>query len=632
MVESFDDFDERNWGAGRTSEFSALIERALSRRDVVKAGVAGLASLIEATGVVASSGGSAFLFQPVAANSRDTITLPEGYSWRVLVSWGDSLFPRGVAFDHTTRGTAASQGLAFGDNNDGMELYPLDGDRGILAVNNEYTNLEWLLPSGRIETEEDILKSKNAHGVSFFEIRRRGRSWSLVRESRYNRRITPDTPMEMCGVARGSEWLQTSQDPAGVEALGTWNNCGSGRTPWGTYLTCEENFNGYFASTDDGVHLTARQRRYGIGKRDWGYGWYRQDSRFDIAIEPNECHRAGYVVEIDPLDPRVTPKKRTSLGRFKHENAACVVNKDGRVVVYMGDDERGEYLYKFVSSGRYTGSRENMDLLDDGVLYVARFEDAGGDLHGRGRWIALEHGAHGLVEANGFSSQAEIQVFAREAATHVGATTMDRPEWVAVHPHTSSVFCCLTNNKQRGKAANRGGVAQVLNGPNPRLENHYGQIVRWRPDDDDHAGEGFSWDLFVLAGNPLVKSGLYRGSANITIENMFNAPDGLVFDDEGRLWIQTDGAYTNKGDFVGMGNNQMLCADPETGEIRRFMVGPVACEITGAVFADGGRTLFVGIQHPGEGRQGSSFPGGDDTVPRSSVVVVTKDDGGVIGS
>ena len=406
---------------------------------------------------------------------------------------------------------------------------------------------------------------------------------------------------------------------AGTKSLGTWNNCANGRTPWGTYLACEENFNGYFSSSDEYYKPSAAMKRYGVGLKDRGYAWATADERFDISKHPNEANRCGYVVEIDPLRPTSTPKKRTALGRFKHENAEIVIAANGKVVAYMGDDERGEFLYKFVSDGTYAEGGDNADLLQDGKLYAAKFEDKL-----KGHWIEL------TPEASGLASEAEVRIHARMAASAVGATTMDRPEWVAAHPSKAEVYCTLTNNKNRAKKPNAGGDATPVGGPNPRKGNNYGQIVRWRPDGGDHTAAGFEWDLFVMAGNPTVHNDAYAGSKNINADNMFNSADGISFDSNGLLWIQTDGNYSNKGDYAGMGNNQMLVGDTETGEIARFMVGPKQCEITGNVRSPDRKTMFVGIQHPGE-RGDSHFPGGGDSVPRSTIIAITRDDGGVIG-
>ncbi|MCY3598015.1 MAG: PhoX family phosphatase, partial [Rhodospirillales bacterium] len=387
----------------------------------------------------------------------------------------------------------------------------------------------------------------------------------------------------------------------------------------GTFLTCEENFHFYFSSSDPEAELPNTLARYGVQASDRNIGWSAHDERFDIARHPNEPNRVGYVVEIDPTDPLSIPRKRTALGRFKHENAELVVADSGQVVVYMGDDERGEFLYRFISDGHYREGGDNAELLEAGTLFAARFDD-----DGSGAWLPL------TPETTGLPSAADICVHTRQAASAVRATTMDRPEWVAANPTGPEVYCCLTNNTHRGKEPNSGGDPTPVNGPNPRAENRYGQIVRWRPTRGDHASSTFSWDLYVVAGNPAVHTGLNAGSPNLTTENMFNSPDGLAFDSTGMLWIQTDGAYSDEGDFAGQGNNQMLLGHPATGEIRRFLVGPKECEVTGVTWSADRKTMFVGIQHPGE-KGGSHFPGGGDTVPRSAVIAVTRDDGGRIG-
>ncbi len=619
---SFDEFDEINYPRPETSDFADIV----SRRGFLARGAAfGLGAFVlgsSALTPVSARAASRLGFEAVAANGLDTVTLPEGYSWQIVARWGDPLWSDGVEFDHATRGTGESQERAFGDNTDGMALFTKDG-RNILAVNCEYTNRSIIYgarDSKLPETVDDVRKGKAAHGVSVFEIARKDGRWSIVKDSPFNRKITADSPMEITGPARGHALLKTAADPSGTKSLGTWNNCGNGRTPWGTYLTCEENFNGYFSSSDESNEPSAELSRYGVGNKDWGYAWAMADERFDISKHPNEPNRAGYVVEIDPFDPASTPKKRTALGRFKHENAELVVAPDGRVVVYLGDDERGEFLYRFVSDGRYSVGGDNRDLLESGTLFVAKFDD-----DGRGRWIAL------TPEATGMNSQAEICIHTRQAASAVGATTMDRPEWVVSNPRKAEVYCALTNNKNRGRKPNKGGDPTPVGGPNPRKQNLYGQIVRWMPDQGDHAAAGFDWDLFVMCGNPTVHKDANAGSKNVTPENMFNSPDGLGFDTTGLLYIQTDGNYSDAKGFAGMGNNQMLVGDPETGEIKRFMVGPNACEVTGITWSADRRTLFVGIQHPGEKDVESHFPDGGNTTPRSSVIAITRDDGGILG-
>ena len=621
-----DEFDECFGAWSPRTDFERLAERAISRRGFLGRGAGfGMAAFVMgAAGLapLAAPGAARRVdFEPIAPNTLDTVSVPPGYGWHVVAKWGDPMWSHSIPFDQATRGSGTSQELAFGDNNDGMALFD-DAGRSILAVNNEFVNRRIMFGGvgiGEPDTPDDVRKGKAGHGVSIVEIAQSDARWSIVVDSPYNRRITADTPMLITGPAAAHDLLKTEADPTGRSSKGTWNNCGSGRTPWGTYLACEENFNGYFSSSDPRVEVSAEFRRYGVGIRDRGHAWASVDERFDISRHPNEPNRAGYVVEVDPLDPASTPKKRTALGRFKHENAEVVVAATGRIVVYMGDDERGEFLYRFVSDRSFIEDGDNDDLLDSGRLFAARFGDGG-----RGEWVEF------TPASTGMASQAEICIHTRQAASAVGATTMDRPEWVASNPMKPEVYCCLTNNRNRGIRPNAGGDATPVGGPNPRAKNLYGQIVRWKPDGGDHLAGGFAWDLFVVAGNPLVHDDDRAGSANVDKDNMFNSPDGLAFDRNGMLWIQTDGKYSNSGDFDGQGNNQMLVGDPETGEIQRFLVGPRECEVTGITWSTDRRTLFVGIQHPGE-KGDSHFPDGGGTTPRSCVVAITRDDGRPIG-
>ena len=574
-------------------------------------------------------------FQGIAAATGDTISLPAGYSSKVLISWGQPLHQDGPAFDPSGNGSAKAQEQQFGDNNDGMSLFPFpdDDNRALMAINNEYTNYRYLFAHGGQPTSaEDVQKAQASEGVSVIEVQRKNGQWQFVQGSRYNRRIHGNTPIRISGPAAGDALLKTSADDSGTQVLGTFQNCANGKTPWGTYLTCEENFTDCFGSSNSAQAFDAAQKRYGASVAGKEIGWHAHDPRFDLAHNPNELNRHGWVVEIDPFDPQSTPVKRTALGRFKHENAALAETRDGRAVVYMGDDERGEFIYKFISRDRidHKNPKANRDLLDHGTLYVARF-DAGdgnpGHPKGQGQWLELSHGKPGLDASNGFASQAQVLINARLAASQLNATRMDRPEWIVVSPKDGQVYCTLTNNVKRGEDG------QPVGGPNPREKNVYGQILRWRETGDDHASMTFAWDLFLIAGNPGVHPGTPKsGSANITAQNMFNSPDGLGFDKDGRLWILTDGDFSNSGDFAGMGNNQMLCADPVSGEIRRFMVGPVGCEVTGISFAPDQRTMFVGIQHPGE-NGGSTFPEHlPNSKPRSSVIAIRREDGGIVGA
>ena len=337
---SHDEFDELRNPGPEQSEFEKICEKAFSRRDVFKGGMKfGLAALALSSGAATlmpkKAKASRLAFDAVQANSLDTITVPRGYSWHTVVSWGDPLWSGADEFDHSTRGTGASQELAFGDNNDGMTLFQHDGHY-LLALNNEYTNLKVIhgnRESGKPESPDDVRKNMAAQGNTVVELANRGGRWGIVKDSPFNRRITPNTPMEITGPAAGHELMKTSADPSGTLSLGTWNNCANGSTPWGTYLTCEENFNGYYSSSDPDYPLSAEKKRYGIGHKDRGYGWATIDDRFDISKEPNESNRNGYVVEYDPADPNFTPKKRTALGRFKHENAEVVIAANGHAVV-----------------------------------------------------------------------------------------------------------------------------------------------------------------------------------------------------------------------------------------------------------------------------------------------------------
>ena len=617
---SWDDWDELQRPAAEETDFDDVVEAAISRRGFLT-GVLAYGSGAAAMGTGLLSGTSAeaqsasrFGFSPVPIATDGTVHVPEGYTWQSVAKWGQPLFSDAGELSQETAISVESSDRVFGENTDGMEAFVVDG-RQVIAVNHEYVNTKVNLPQneGATTSADDVLTLQNMQGVTVMEVAEGPDGWDIVVDSDLNRRITQNTPMTIAGPAAGHPLLQTPDDPEGTTVLGTMNNCGAGKTPWGTYLTCEENFNGYFGSTDPEFERPADYVRYGVNL-EGRYGYEKFDPRFDVSQNPNEPHRFGYIVEIDPTDPTSTPIKHTAMGRFKHENAAAVIAPDGRVVVYMGDDERGEFLYKYVSNGVYTPGGPTSELLDDGQLYVAKFDN---DL--TGRWVALTPEATGMDEA-------EIAIFTRMAASNVGATTMDRPEWVAVNTVAAEGYCCLTNNRNRGVKPNAGGDDTSVNGPNPRAENNYGQIVRWYPSNDDHAADTFTWDLYVMAGNPTVHGDKYGGSANINEGNLFNSPDGMMFDSTGLVWIQTDGDYDNEGDFVGMGNNQMLAGDPVTGQIERFLTGPYGCEVTGLTWSADLRTMFVGIQHPA-----APFPDGEGMLPRSSIIAIKRDDNLPVG-
>ncbi|MDA3966529.1 PhoX family protein [Helicobacter sp. WB40] len=566
-------------------------------------------------------------FESIDINTKDIVVVPKDYEVKPLISWGDPLFSSAKEFDESkiiNEDSINNATLTFGDNTDGMSVFELSEDSYIMCVNNEYINPEHMFNhNGKNMTLDDVRYEQNSLGVSIFEIKKdKNGDFNIVKDSKYNRRITAHTPMEV-STLRGFDRIKTKDDKNGERILGTINNCANGKTPWGTYLACEENFDDFFGSSNKKLELNESEKRYGVGV-DSVYKW-ELDSRFDISKNRNEPNRFGYVVEIDPYNPNSTPIKRCALGRFKHENAEVLINKDGHVVVYMGDDEVNEFIYKFVSKNKFDSknNKNNRNLLESGTLYVAKFTNGKNELEGTGEWIELSYGKNGLIKENGFFSYEDILIDTRLAASFVGATPMDRPEWIVADNNSRFVYATLTNNTKRTEA----GAA------NPRVKNQYGHIIRWWHKDNNHNSTKFKWDIFLLAGNPMqYPNDLRKGTSNITKDNMFNSPDGLAFDKFGRLWIETDGKYSNEGDFLGMGNNQLLCANPNTGEVRRFLSGPIGCEITGIAFSKDYKTMFIGIQHPGENLLPSHYPNGGDSTPRSTIVQIRHKNGNVIGS
>ncbi|MBB0244340.1 DUF839 domain-containing protein [Streptomyces alkaliphilus] len=567
-------------------------------------------------------------FAPVPTSSDDAFTVPPGYETQVLIPWGTPLSPRGPKWRKDGSNTAAEQERQIGMNHDGMHFFPLgrgkEGNRrGLLVLNHEYVDQQLLFPDGPTEmTREKVAKALAAHGVSVVEVEERKGVWQVV-ESRYARKVTGTTPVEFSGPVKATHpKLRSNNAP-----MGTLNNCSHGVTPWGTYLTCEENWNGYFGTEDSSWSPTPEQARYGINAGGFGYRWHLADERFDVARNGNELNRFGWVVEIDPTNPKAKPVKRTALGRFKHEGCT-VVESRGRVVAYSGDDQDGDYIYKFVGDGNWRAHRAlGRSPLDHGTLYVAKFED-----DGRGTWLPLSFGTGPLTKKNGWQDQADVLIRTREAADALGATKMDRPEWIAVNPKNKDVYCTLTNGTGWPGEAN------------PRTPNPYGHIIRWAEKGKDHTATTFTWDIFVLAGDPA-----YDSSVDLNEDNIFGSPDGLWFDDEGRLWIQTDISNSSQNlasrGYDNIANNAMLAADPRTGEIRRFLVGPRGCEITGVITTPDRRTMFVNVQHPGEASAawGSPSPANPRAVsnwpdfdpegrPRSATVVIRRTDGGVIGA
>ena len=572
-------------------------------------------------------------FEGIPIGTTDALTVPKGYGAQALAAWGEPIGVPGnmPAFRHDASNSAADQEVQMGMHHDGIHYYPLDGSRrGLLVMNHEYTDDGLLHPDGMQNwTAEKTRKSQAAHGVAVIEVALDGKQWQMVRPSKLARRFTAATPFAVGGPAAGHALMKTAADPSGRRVLGTLNNCASGRTPWGTYLSGEENWAFYF---EGGDALTADQRRWGLRKNAF-YPWWRTDERWDARKHPHEFHRFGWVVEIDPFDPTSTPVKRTALGRAAHEGAWVGVTQDGRAVVYSGEDARFEYIYKFVSRDRIRpgGAKANAELLDHGTLAVARF-----DADGRGRWLPLVHGQGPLTPANGFADQGEVVIKARQASDLLGATKMDRPEWLAIDPNSGWVYCTLTNNSQRGSAGRPGPDAA-----NPRANNVFGHIIRWK-DDGDFDGAGFAWNHLVLAGDPAQPRAEAKGNIQ---GDLYACPDGIAFDAAGTLWIQTDAHATQmyKGELVNIGSNQMLACDVATGQTRRFLTGPINCEVTGVTWTPDGRTMFVNIQHPGETpsdrsdpqqpQRWSSWPDDrPDGRPRSATVVIRRADGGVIGT
>lgn len=621
-----------------------VIATRLSRRDLMRGALAVsvITSTVGPLAIAAAPRASAspkagFDFPEVTAGSDAMHHVAQGYDADVLIRWGDAVLAEAPAFD-PAKPSGAAQDKQFGYNNDFIGFIPIDGrsDRGLLVVNHEYTNDELMYfglvgwtRKGKVAglTDEQIRASMAAHGGSVIEIERADGKWRAVPGSKFARRITASTPMEITGPAAGHDLMKTGADPSGTKVLGMLNNCAGGVTPWGTWLTCEENFNFYFAGevAEEASPLADAYARYGVPE-DY-YPWDRLDARFNIAREPNECHRFGWVVEIDPFDPTSVPKKRTALGRFKHEGAGNIVNADGRFVVYQGDDQRFDYVYKFVSAGKVdvTNKAANSDLLDSGTLYVARF-----DADGRGEWLPLVAGHPKLSD---FADQGAILIHARLAADALGATKMDRPEDIEANAKSGKVYVMLTNNSKR--------KAKDVNAANPRAENRFGHIIEITPDRGDHAATGFSWDFLVKCGDPAVAEVGATFNAATSKDGWFGMPDNCVIDADGRLWVATDGnnaAVTGRTD----GLFAMETEGPLRGTSRLFFRCPSGAELCGPCFTPDLETLFVAVQHPGESEDEKSPATAEDPTtrwpdfkdgmpPRPSIVAITRKGGGKIG-
>ncbi|NQW09860.1 MAG: PhoX family phosphatase [Alphaproteobacteria bacterium] len=633
-----------------------VIAERLGRRDVMKGALAAgvLASVGGAAGLFgaksAEAATSRYVFDEVAHGVDETHHVAPGYDADVLIRWGDPVLPGAPTFDPNNQ-SEASQLAQFGYNNDFLGVVPLSADRAILCVNHEYTNEELMFPGlGRQDkkdfadmTAEHVAIEMAAHGGTVVEIARSGGKWAVDPNGARNRRVTAKTPMTITGPAAGDARMKTSADPSGTKVFGTFNNCAGGITPWGTYLMAEENFHGYFwggAGKDASkaavaAHPHAKSlKRYGVpGGR---YNWGQHDSRFDITKEPNESFRFGWIVEVDIMDPSSAPKKRTALGRCKHEGAATIINGDGRAVAYSGDDQRFDYVYKFVSKGTYDPANRaaNMDLLDDGTLSVARFDANGGM-----EWLPLVHGHGPLTAANGFHSQADVVIDARLAADLLGATPLDRPEDVEANPKTNKVYVMLTNNAKR--------KPDQVDGVNSRADNIWGQILEITPTGGDHGSSTGTWDLVVQCGDPAnAETGAVWNSAT-SKNGWFANPDNCAVDPEGRLWITTDqGSGWAKASGTADGVWALETEGALRGTGKMFFRVPVGAEMCGPWFTNDMETLFVAVQHVGADGTKDYKPFGRDSTfddpatrwpdfkggmpPRPSVMQITKQGGGKI--
>ena len=624
-----------------------VIASRYHRRDVMKGALgftaiaATVSPLALAAGRARAQSASSFDFEEIEAGVSETHVVAPGYDADVLIRWGDPIHADAPEFDVENQ-TAEAQNQQFGYNSDFIGTVPHpeapdDPNRFLLVNHHEYTNEELMFPGIGIQddaefagmTEELVNIEKAAHGGSVVEIRRGDDGkWAVVRDSSYNRRITADTPMRIAGPAAGHAKMQTGADPSGTEVLGTFNNCAGGITPWGTWLMAEENFHGYFWSdreedqtgetADDPTRIL--EARYGLPGK-W-YAWGRFDGRFNMDEEPNEPNRHGWIVEVNPADPDSTPVKRTSMGRFKHEGAMPGVTPDGRVAMFMGDDERFDYVYRFVTDDAYDPENPDPDLLDRGTLSVARFND-----DGTMEWLPLVHGEGPLTEENGFADQGDVLVQTRRAADFLEATPMDRPEDVEANQGNGRIYVMLTNNTRR-----KPGDENVAN---PRAENAFGHIIEIQAPEGDFAADTMSWEILVKCGDPAIADVGATFSPATSENGWFGMPDNCAVDAAGRLWISTDG---NSEEATGRADGlwSMETDGELRGTSRHFYRVPVGAELCGPWFVNDDQTLFVAVQHPGDGstfdEPSTRWPDFEDGMPpRPAVVVITKQGGGRIG-
>mgnify|MGYP000206331264 CR=1 FL=1 len=549
----------------------------------------------------------------------------EGYRAEVLIRWGDQLFDADRPFLWEQL-TASEQARTFGYNNDFLALIEHDG-HWLLTVNHESTSAQLMFEGQDRYTSRDPVHTDiemAAHGLSILELQQdKSGRWSVVKNSPFTRRITADTPMIISGPCAGYSRLKTPEDPTGTRVKGTVHNCSGGLTPWGTILTCEENILYYFGGEQLDPEEKMAYKRYHIGYSK-AYIWYQTHKRFDLAHAPKQPNRFGWVVEIDPTDPNSMPIKRTALGRFYHESANPIQNHDGRIVIYMGDDGYFEYLYRFVSAKPHVPHQAKSRLeygkvLDEGELSVAKFHS-----DGTVEWIPLIFGTFGLTPENGFHCQEDVLIESRRAGDVVGATQMDRCEDVEPNPKTNKVYINCTKNQRRGTES-----FESTNPANPRIENHAGHTIELNPPNGDHTASVMEWDMLLLAGDLE-----HKAAYGETFEHdaALACPDNAAIDPNGRLWITTDGAE----EVLGIAD--AIYAVETTGARRgqpcRLFSAPKGAEITGPCFSPDGKTLFLSVQHPGRPENGwtNCWPDFDEATPaRPSIVVIQREDGGVIG-
>lgn len=638
-----------------------VINERVGRRDLMRGmlSAAALGALVSPTALLATGDAAqaavpgaakpSFRFEEIAHGVDETHHVPPGYDVTVLLRWGDPIVPGAPAFDPMKQ-TAAAQAMQFGYNNDFNGFAPLplgskNADHGLLCTNHEYTDEEVMFPGlgGEQQKANFARMTKEladieiaAHGGSVVEIRKVKGKWTYDPNSKFNRRITGETECVITGPAAGHALLKTSYDPTGTKVRGMLNNCAGGMTPWGTWLTAEENINGYFwGKADDKAPNAKLLKRYGI-PGGW-YNWGAYHDRFDVTKEPNESNRFGWIVEIDPYDPTSAPRKLTALGRMKHEACNVVIGKDGTVVAYMGDDERFEYVYKFVAKKKYNpkNRKANFGLLDEGTLYVAKFAADGSVV-----WLPLVHGENGLTADKGFADQATVLINARSAADALGATKMDRPEDVEINYKKGTVYVVLTNNSRR--------KPEEVDATNPRAANDWGQILEIAPADGDHAATRGTWTMLVRAGNPADPKIGAQYHAETSANGWFSCPDNVAVDSRGRLWVGTDqGENWAKASGTADGIWAVETEGDLRGLSRMFYRNPVGAEVTGPYFTPDDKALFVSVQHPATDGVDQWKPFGKLSTfeepatrwpdfkpgmpPRPSVIVITKKDGGVLG-